>query len=131
MDSKKLFHFLKTSRTDQQGIPPLSKNDCLHTDTNEKANILNDQFQSVFTPLSPLSLKEFSLIKVPDLVDDMVTDPNHLPKDCTNATPVMPDIKILETGILHLLKNLKPKKAAGPDKIKPVVLLELKEGLPP
>ena len=28
---------------------------------------------------------------------------------------------------MHLLKNLKPKKAAGPDKIKPVVLQELKE----
>ena len=69
-------------------------------------------------------------MKVQDLVDEVI-DPDHLPEDCTNATPIMPDIKISETGILHLLKNFKPKKAAGPDKIKPVVLQELQEELVP
>ena len=37
----------------------------------------------------------------------------------------MPDIKISEAGILNLLKNLIPKKAAGQDRIKPVILQEL------
>ena len=32
---------------------------------------------------------------------------------------------------MHLLKNLNPKKAAGPDRIKPVVLQELREELAP
>ena len=32
-DSKKLFSFLKNSRRDQQGIPPLKQNDVLHSDT--------------------------------------------------------------------------------------------------
>lgn len=131
VDSKKLFQFLKNSRTDQQGIPPLKKDDHLHTDTKDKANILNDQFQSVFTPLSPLSLKELTLMKVQDLVDDKVIDPELLPEDLKNPTPVMPNIQISEAGILNLLKNLKPKKAAGPDKIKPVVLQELREELAP
>ena len=54
---KKLFQYLKNSRTDQQGIPPLKQNGNLHTETKEKANILNQQFQSVFTPLAPLSLQ--------------------------------------------------------------------------
>ena len=43
----------------------------------------------------------------------------------------MPDIKISEAGILNLLKNLIPKKAAGPDRIKPVILQELRVELGP
>ena len=114
MDSKKLFQFLKSSRTDQQGIPPLKKNDQLYTDTTEKTNILNEQFQSVFTPLSPLSLKEISLMKV----DNKVIETECLPEDLRNPTTVMPEIQLSTAGILKLLKNLNPRKAAGPDKIK-------------
>ena len=44
---------------------------------------------------------------------------------------LMPDIKISEAGILNLLKNLIPKKAAGPDRIKPVILQELRVKLAP
>ena len=100
---KKLFQYLKSSRTDQQGIPPLKQNGNLHTETKEKANILNQQFQSVFTPLAPLSLQELSLMKVQDLVDDKVISPGALPVDLRNSTPLMPDIKISEAGILNLL----------------------------
>ena len=53
------------------------------------------------------------------------------PEDLRNATPLMPDIKISEAGILNLLKNLIPKKAAGPDRIKPVILQELRVDLAP
>ena len=109
---KKLFQYLKNSRTDQQGIPPLKQNGNLHTETKEKANILNQQFQSVFTPLAPLSLQELSLMKVQDLVDDKVISPGALPEDLRNSTPLMPDIKISEAGILNLLKNLIPKKGS-------------------
>ena len=123
---KKFFHYLKNSRTDQQGIPPLKQNGNLHTEIKEKANILNQQFQSVFTPLAPLSIQELSLMKVQDLVDDKVISHGALPEDLRNSTPLMPDIKISEAGILNLLKNLIPKKAAGPDRIKPVVLQELR-----
>ena len=38
----------------------------------------------------------------------------------------MPEIKIDLNGVLKLLSNLKPDKAAGPDSIKPVVLRQLK-----
>ncbi|MCG7878558.1 MAG: reverse transcriptase family protein [Candidatus Thiodiazotropha endolucinida] len=131
VDNKKLFQYLKNSRTDQQGIPPLKKNDQLFSDTKEKADILNQQFQSVFTPLSPLSLRELSLMKVQDLVDNKVIPQTDLPDDQRNSTPVMPEISISEAGLLKLLKNLKPKKAAGPDRIKPVVLQELRNELVP
>ena len=63
---------------------------------------LHGQFKSVFTPLSPFSLKELSLMKVQDLVDDKVFDPEHLLEDLRNPTSTMPDIVISEAGILNL-----------------------------
>ena len=81
------------------------KNNQLHSNTTDKANILNGQFQSVFTPLSPLSLKELSLIKVQDLINDKVIGREQLPEDVRNPTPTMPDIVISEAGILNLLKT--------------------------
>ena len=121
----KVFQYLKNYWTHQQGIPPLKQNGNQHTETIEKANILNQQFLSVFTPLTPLSLQELSLIKVQDLVDDKVISPNALTEG------LMPDIKISEAGILNLLINLIPKKAEDPDRIKPVILQELREELAP
>ena len=38
----------------------------------------------------------------------------------------MPEIHIDRNGLLKLLLNLKPDKAAGPDRIKPVILKELR-----
>ena len=52
-DKKKLFSFLKSSRRDQEGIPPLKDNDTLLTETPAKANQCKQQFQSVFTKKIP------------------------------------------------------------------------------
>ena len=65
-------------------------------------------------------------MKVQDLVDDKVIPPSELPAYLRNSTPVMTDISISEASLLKLLKNLKPKTAAGPDKIKPVIIQELR-----
>jgi hypothetical protein len=46
---KKLFSYFKSIRKDNSGISPLKKDGILYTDTVEKTNILNQQFQSVFT----------------------------------------------------------------------------------
>ena len=43
----------------------------------------------------------------------------------------MPEIDISINGILKLLNNLKPGKAAGPDSIRPILLKELKVELAP
>ena len=130
-DCKKLFQYLKNSLNDQQGKPPLRQNGNLHTETKERANKLNQQFQHVFTPLAPLSLRQLSLMNVQYILDDKVIAPDALPEDLRNPTPKMPDIKVSVAGIVNLLKNLKPKNAAGPDRIKPVVLQELREELVP
>ena len=130
-DSKKLFSFLKNSRRDQQGTPPLKHDNILHTDTKTKANLFNNQFNSVFTPKEPLSLKRLAKMRVQDLKIagglPLDTDTDTLP----DATTCMPEIDISENGLLKLLKNLKPGKAAGPDGLKPLLLRELREEIAP
>ena len=64
--------------------------------TKDKANLVNEQFESVFT--SP------------------ETDVNHVPNG-TSECPGMGDIDIAENGILKLLQSLKVYKTAGPDRI--------------
>ena len=81
-------------------------------------------------PFSPRSLNELnSLMKVQDLVDDKVIPKTAMPEELRNQTPVRPDLNISEPGILKLLINLKSKKAADPDRIKPVILQELRDEL--
>ena len=43
----------------------------------------------------------------------------------------MPDFDFSENGILKLLGTLKPHKAAGPDKLRPFLLRELREPIAP
>ena len=81
VESKKLFQYLKNSRKDQQGKPPLWQNYNPHTEVKEKANILNQQFHSVFTPLAPVSLRQLYLMNVQYIVDDKVIAPDVLPED--------------------------------------------------
>ena len=53
---KKLFSFIKSSRTDTQGITILKKGESNYTQSADQANVLNSQFQSVFSIRSPLDL---------------------------------------------------------------------------
>ena len=51
-------------------------------------------------------------MKVQDHVDDKVIRLGALSEDLRNSTPLMPDIKISEAGILNFLKNIIPKKGS-------------------
>ena len=53
---KKLFSFLKGSKTDAQGIALLKNSDNVYTNDVDKANLLNTQFQSVCSIRAPLNL---------------------------------------------------------------------------
>jgi hypothetical protein len=44
---KNLFNYIKSTRSDNSEVTPLRKESKLITETEEKANILNQQFQSV------------------------------------------------------------------------------------
>ena len=92
----------------------------------DKANALNLQFQYVFSPKSPLSLKSLAQRTLQD-IHDSGTD---LPVQSSPHSK-MPDIQISTKGTESLLKKLNPHKTAGPGQIKPIVLQTLHKELAP
>ena len=121
---KKLFTFLKHAKQDSGSIATLKEQGKEFSGSVDKANILNRQFQSVFSPKSPLSLslQQLCQMKVSDTDQDPAPD---------SRFQTMPEIDVGSEGINKLLKNLKTDKAAGPDQIKPLLLKELHQELSP
>ena len=81
----------------------------MHSEPTEtEADILNGQFQKVFSEKNSISNEKFQ-------------------KQCkmTGKFNTIKDINITENGVHKFLKNLNPNKAAGPDNITPRVLKEL------
>ena len=70
-------------------------------------------------------------MKLQDAVDHGKLPPETLPQGVLKSTPVMEDFSIYVAGILKLLRNVKPGKAAGPDKLKAILLKELSEEIAP
>ncbi|MCG7867874.1 MAG: hypothetical protein JAY74_16140, partial [Candidatus Thiodiazotropha taylori] len=109
-DSKKFWAYVKSKGQDFTGVAPLKNKDgFLQSDTKARANILNEQFQSVFT--------REDLISIPD--------------KGSSTTPDMPDIKVDWKGIHKLLKNLKAHKATGPDSVPAFILKAAADELAP
>ena len=131
LSAKKLYTMLNRSKNDSRGVSSLCRDGKLYTENKDKADILNCKFQSVFTPKTPLALSSLAQIAVQDLVDTGKLDTRSVPAKNINKQPVMPDIKVSENGVLKLLKDLNPHKAAGPDELKPLVLRELREVIAP
>ena len=62
---KKLFSLIKNSRQDNRGISTLMDSEnILQSGNVKKANLLNSQFQSVFSRLSPLKLGQLCTKKI-------------------------------------------------------------------
>jgi hypothetical protein len=102
-NSKRFWSYIKSKRQEPAGISSLlNKDGFLHSDSHIKAEILNHQFQSVYT-------KE---------------DTTTLPDKGNSTIKSMNDIYITENGVIKLLKDLNPHKASGPDQI-PTRLLKL------
>lgn len=118
---KKLFSTIKNAKQDTQGIAPLLENDKLITDSRGQANVLNRQFQSVFTPMNPLKLGQLCSMKTKHLFST-----TKLPQ-----YPKMPDISISVGGVQKLLSTLQIGKACGPDDLKPIVLKNLSVQIAP
>ena len=101
-NNKRFWSYVKSKGQESSGIPPLkSKDGFLKSDSYNKAEILNEQFRSVFT--------EEDLTNIPD----------------KGQSPFIPmkNILITNQGVLKLLQNLKTSKATGPDSI-PAYLLK-------
>ena len=85
---------MKNRKHDSSGVPPLTnKQGETITDTKGKAEVLNEQYQSVFTKENNQSIPPVNNKKIN-----------------------MPDINITTNGISQLLSKLNPQKANGPDK---------------
>ena len=93
--TKKKFHrYIKLLRSDCVGIPPLFKDDQTFTDSQDKADILNDYFCTVFSYDNNVDLPSIGNFLLP------------------NIFPIVLD----STSINKVFKNLDPSKAAaGPD----------------
>jgi len=106
--SKRFWSYVKRCGQDTGGIAQLTdKAGKSKAAPLDKANLLNAQFQSVFTAPSPVPLSAMCEAMVPSLA------------------PAMPHIDFTSKGIDKLLCGLNVHKAAGPDGIKPIILKHL------
>ncbi len=94
---KKFWAYMKSFGRDTAGIPPLKDRSTgtLVTDSKAKADILNQQYKSVFT--------EEDMSDVP-----LLDQAKH---------PAAPDLAVTTKGVEKLLSKIQPHKAAGPDNI--------------
>ena len=124
-------HFLNAQSKISLAVQPSITVKKLVTNTAEKADVLNLHFQSVFTTKEPLSLSPLCKMKLHDAADSGKIHAELLPPEMQKSTPVMEDFSISVAGILKLLKHLKPGKAAGRDRLKPILLKELCKEIAP
>ena len=106
---KRFWSFIRSLREDSSGISPLRSEGEIHSSAEKKAEILNQQFTSVFTE-EPHGL---------------------LPDKGPSPHPTMTDICISKEGIEKMLQNIKPDKAACPDSLPSTVLKELSHEIDP
>ncbi|KAL8610900.1 hypothetical protein ACOMHN_056755 [Nucella lapillus] len=100
-NSKKLWAYVKSKGQESQGVSPLKNTEgYLKSDNCSKAEILNNQFKSVFTE----------------------EDLSHMPDKGDSPYQAMDDITVTEKGVQTLLRNLQPNKATGPDSIPAFIL---------
>ncbi|XP_062592454.1 uncharacterized protein LOC134253888 [Saccostrea cucullata] len=112
---KKLFHFLKHAKKDSCGVSPLKEGGLLKSEPVVEADILNRQFQSVFSPKYPSSLSRLCNMKVSKR---HISTPHQAESTSFTDQPSparrhMPEIKVTKEGIEKVLKNLKTHKTAG------------------
>ena len=90
---KPLWRYIKSRKQDSTGISTLKRRGLLVSDNTQQAEILNEQFKSVFS-------------------QENTTAPPELEGDPFLS---MPELNIYVTGVDKLLQNLNPGKASiGP-----------------
>ena len=109
-NKKSFWSYIKAQKQDNVGVSPLRKGRQLLSDSKSKAQLLSDQFKSVFT------------IDTPETEGIRLRGPNYPPID---------DLIIKEDGVLKLLQGLNPSKASGPDEIPARLLKNLATELTP
>ena len=109
-NTKQFWKIVKSKRVDNGGIPPLNTPDGNTTDVSQdKAEILNNYFRSVYTH----------------------EDTANIPNLSGNPYPEMPPINVTPEGVEKLLADLQPNKASGPDQLPARILKENSKELAP
>ena len=103
--TKRLWSYIKSQRKDHCGIAPLKVDEVVYNNSLDKAEILNEYFSSVFTPIS---------LDTPPAMDE----------------PLIPDIDPIQVDT-NGVELLKVHKAAGPDEIPAQLLKETSDLLAP
>ena len=95
--NKKLWSYIKSRRNENVGISELKNKNAIPTnDPVKKANLIHEQFDSVFSNPFPKITHTF---------------------DKKDRLPNIHTIQISKPGLLKLLLNLNPNKANGPDNV--------------
>jgi hypothetical protein len=101
---------MKSKKQDNIGVAPLKRSGGLTNESKEKAEILSNQFKSVFTRLKQ---------SIPTTVLQQ------------RAGSTMQHLKITVEGVETLLKNTNTSKSTGPDRIPNTILKTCAEELAP
>ena len=112
--TKKLHSLLKHSKQDTSGIASLKGNGITSSEDTDKANTLNSQFNSVFSPKSPVSLKQLAQRTLQDLHDSGTNVPFK-----PSPHPKMPNIHVSTQSIEKLLKGLNPTRPLAQTNLNP------------
>ena len=96
-NSKPLWHYIKSKCQDGNGVSLLKENGRLHSDSRRKAEILNNQFCSVFT-------------------SEDTTNIPKLPGQLNRPTEML-KFEITNQGVTKLLEGINSGKAPGPDEL--------------
>ncbi|CAG2245813.1 unnamed protein product [Mytilus edulis] len=102
-NTKPFWKYVKSRKQDNIGVAPLKKHGQLINDSKEKAQILLEQFASVFTKGTTKTLPKTN-IRVKDSIHQ---------------------ITIRSEGVKKLLQRVNPSKASGPDNIPNRVLKQI------
>ncbi len=109
---KRFWSYIKGKKQEASGVAPLKGADgTLTNDAVTKAEILNNQFQYVYTKEN--------------------LNPDEMPDKGPSPYSGMPDITITEKGVRKLLSNIIPHKATGPDGIPARFLKEFAQEITP
>ncbi len=102
-NSRNFYKFIKSRKKDTFGVSTLKHQGKVGNDNSTKAEILNEQFCSVFTH----------------------EDTSSLPQMPTSPHPDMPRINITSHGVEKILKRINVSKATGPDGVPGRLLKEV------